>query len=81
MKESGIYFPAVLSKSEFLCFLLAGMYHMFLLIKDGFFHITNLALAKIETGIKILCAVDLKFYWSHFFDQIKHSFFFRQTSH
>uniref|UniRef100_A0A671UD79 Kinetochore associated 1 n=1 Tax=Sparus aurata TaxID=8175 RepID=A0A671UD79_SPAAU len=29
-----------------------GMYHVFLLVKDGFFHITNLALAKIETGIK-----------------------------
>nr|XP_020458071.1 kinetochore-associated protein 1 [Monopterus albus] len=29
-----------------------GMYHVFLLIKDGFFHITNLALAKIETAIK-----------------------------
>ncbi|XP_044228411.1 kinetochore-associated protein 1 isoform X2 [Thunnus albacares] len=29
-----------------------GMYHMFLLIKDGFFHITNLALAKIETAIE-----------------------------
>uniref|UniRef100_A0A3Q4H4T1 Kinetochore associated 1 n=1 Tax=Neolamprologus brichardi TaxID=32507 RepID=A0A3Q4H4T1_NEOBR len=28
------------------------MYHMFLLIKDGFFHITNLSLAKIESGIK-----------------------------
>uniref|UniRef100_A0A8C4E9R5 Kinetochore associated 1 n=1 Tax=Dicentrarchus labrax TaxID=13489 RepID=A0A8C4E9R5_DICLA len=26
-----------------------GMYHVFLLIKDGFFHITNLALEKIET--------------------------------
>ncbi|KAM3610515.1 uncharacterized protein V6R79_005093 [Siganus canaliculatus] len=30
----------------------SGMYHMFLLIKDGFFHITNLALAKIETAIE-----------------------------
>ncbi|XP_035514108.1 kinetochore-associated protein 1 [Morone saxatilis] len=29
-----------------------GMYHVFLLIKDGFFHITNLALAKIETAIE-----------------------------
>lgn len=29
----------------------SGMYHAFLLIKDGFFHITNLALAKIETAI------------------------------
>lgn len=47
-------------------FLSAGMYHVFLLIKDGFFHITNLALAKIETGLKILCAVDLKFCCSHF---------------
>lgn len=35
-----------------VCLLLAGMYHMFLLIKDGFFHITNLSLAKIESGIK-----------------------------
>nr|XP_019956518.1 PREDICTED: kinetochore-associated protein 1 isoform X3 [Paralichthys olivaceus] len=30
----------------------SGMYHVFLLIKDGFFHITNLALAKIETAIE-----------------------------
>ncbi|XP_026199732.1 kinetochore-associated protein 1 isoform X2 [Anabas testudineus] len=29
-----------------------GMYHVFLLIQDGFFHITNLALAKIETAIE-----------------------------
>uniref|UniRef100_A0A3Q3MU59 Kinetochore associated 1 n=1 Tax=Mastacembelus armatus TaxID=205130 RepID=A0A3Q3MU59_9TELE len=29
-----------------------GQYHVFLLIKDGFFHITNLALAKIETAIE-----------------------------
>ncbi|XP_078106919.1 kinetochore-associated protein 1 isoform X1 [Sander vitreus] len=29
-----------------------GMYHVFLLIKDGFFHITNLALGKIETAIE-----------------------------
>ncbi|XP_035809725.2 kinetochore-associated protein 1 isoform X1 [Amphiprion ocellaris] len=29
-----------------------GMYHTFLLTKDGFFHITNLALAKIETAIE-----------------------------
>ncbi|XP_017269121.1 kinetochore-associated protein 1 [Kryptolebias marmoratus] len=29
-----------------------GMYHMFLLIKDGFFHISNLILAKIETAIE-----------------------------
>ncbi|XP_056274414.1 kinetochore-associated protein 1 isoform X3 [Pseudoliparis swirei] len=29
-----------------------GMYHVFLLIEDGFFHITNLALAKIETAIE-----------------------------
>ncbi|KAM6931090.1 kinetochore-associated protein 1 [Xenentodon cancila] len=29
-----------------------GMYNVFLLIKDGFFHITNLALAKIETAIE-----------------------------
>ncbi|XP_035763263.1 kinetochore-associated protein 1 [Neolamprologus brichardi] len=30
----------------------SGMYHMFLLIKDGFFHITNLSLAKIESAIE-----------------------------
>ena len=30
----------------------AGIYHVFLLIKDGFFHITNLALVKIQTGKK-----------------------------
>ncbi|KAM9858247.1 kinetochore-associated protein 1 [Aulostomus maculatus] len=30
----------------------SGMYHVFLLIKDGFFHITNLYLAKIETAIE-----------------------------
>lgn len=28
-----------------------GKYHLFLLVKDGFFHITNLALAKMETAI------------------------------
>ncbi|XP_056145204.1 kinetochore-associated protein 1 [Lampris incognitus] len=28
-----------------------GMYHVFLLIKDGFYHITNLALEKIKTAI------------------------------
>uniref|UniRef100_UPI003AAA84F6 kinetochore-associated protein 1 n=1 Tax=Centroberyx gerrardi TaxID=166262 RepID=UPI003AAA84F6 len=28
-----------------------GRYHVFLLIKDGFFHITNLALVKIQTAI------------------------------
>ena len=48
------------------------MYHVFLLIKDGFFHITNLALAKIEKGIKILGTVGLQFSWSHLiFDLIK----------
>ncbi|XP_068167481.1 kinetochore-associated protein 1 [Antennarius striatus] len=31
-----------------------GMYHMFLLIKDGFFHITNFALAKIEKAMEIM---------------------------
>nr|XP_040052202.1 kinetochore-associated protein 1 [Gasterosteus aculeatus aculeatus] len=31
---------------------LLGTYHVFLLVKDGFFHITNLALAKIETAIE-----------------------------
>ncbi|XP_033947948.1 kinetochore-associated protein 1 [Pseudochaenichthys georgianus] len=29
-----------------------GIYHVFLLIEDGFFHISNLALAKIETAIE-----------------------------
>ncbi|XP_047447768.1 kinetochore-associated protein 1 [Mugil cephalus] len=29
-----------------------GVYHVFLLVKDGFFHITNLDLAKIETAIE-----------------------------
>ncbi|KAG7223406.1 hypothetical protein INR49_015509 [Caranx melampygus] len=29
-----------------------GLYHVFLLINDGFFHITNLDLAKIETAIE-----------------------------
>ncbi|XP_029017996.1 kinetochore-associated protein 1 isoform X2 [Betta splendens] len=28
-----------------------GMYHVFLLLQNGFFHVTNLALAKIETAI------------------------------
>ncbi|MEQ2307623.1 hypothetical protein AMECASPLE_020196, partial [Ameca splendens] len=28
----------------------SGMYHVFLLIKNGFFHISNLALTKIETA-------------------------------
>uniref|UniRef100_A0A3B3VKC0 Kinetochore associated 1 n=1 Tax=Poecilia latipinna TaxID=48699 RepID=A0A3B3VKC0_9TELE len=41
-------------KSQIL-FLVTGMYHVFLLIKDGFFHISNLALTKIETGIEYLC--------------------------
>lgn len=27
---------------------------MFLIVKDGFFHIKNLDLAKIETGMKII---------------------------
>uniref|UniRef100_A0A7N8Y9L5 Kinetochore associated 1 n=1 Tax=Mastacembelus armatus TaxID=205130 RepID=A0A7N8Y9L5_9TELE len=35
-----------------------GQYHVFLLIKDGFFHITNLALAKIETGVKKMVVVE-----------------------
>lgn len=55
------------------------MYHVFLLIKDGFFHITNLALAKIETGIKTACVVDLKFYWRHCVDHIKHLFFYQHS--
>uniref|UniRef100_A0A3Q4H507 Kinetochore associated 1 n=1 Tax=Neolamprologus brichardi TaxID=32507 RepID=A0A3Q4H507_NEOBR len=36
------------------------MYHMFLLIKDGFFHITNLSLAKIESGIKTCVSDDFR---------------------
>lgn len=60
--------------------LLTGMYHVFLLIKDGFFHITNLALAKIETGIKTSRAADLKFSLRHCVDQIKHQFFFVNTA-
>lgn len=31
-------------------FLSTENYHVFLLVKDGFFHISNLALAKIQTG-------------------------------
>lgn len=57
------------------CFLLTGMYHVFLLIKDGFFHITNLALGKIETGSKIAYAVNLMFCWSHCVDRVKYSLF------
>ncbi|XP_069555465.1 kinetochore-associated protein 1 [Brachyistius frenatus] len=38
----------------------SGMYHVFLLIKDGFFHITNLALAKIETAVEKMDMVALK---------------------
>lgn len=46
------------------CFFPTGMYHVFLMVKDGFFHITNLALTKIETGmsLKLSCPVDLYFY-------------------
>ncbi|KAF7661602.1 hypothetical protein LDENG_00258100 [Lucifuga dentata] len=32
----------------------SGMYHVFLLVKDGFFHISNLALAKLGTAIEEL---------------------------
>ncbi|CAG5923423.1 unnamed protein product [Menidia menidia] len=32
----------------------SGMHHVFLLIKDGFFHITNLALGKIKTAIETM---------------------------
>uniref|UniRef100_A0A3Q3BL23 Kinetochore associated 1 n=1 Tax=Kryptolebias marmoratus TaxID=37003 RepID=A0A3Q3BL23_KRYMA len=39
--------------------LTSRMYHMFLLIKDGFFHISNLILAKIETGIHVFCLQSL----------------------
>lgn len=35
---------------------------MFLIVKDGFFHIKNLDLAKIETGRKIYYVVNVFFY-------------------
>ncbi|XP_067376658.1 kinetochore-associated protein 1 isoform X2 [Channa argus] len=37
-----------------------GMHHLFILIKDGFFHITNLALAKIKSAIEELDVGALK---------------------
>lgn len=49
--------------------LSAGMYHVFLVVKEGFFHITNLALAKIEEGmsLRVSCMVefDIYFYLFH----------------
>lgn len=47
-------FYIIFLKPDFLLvwFFFIGMYHMFLLVEDGFFHITNLALAKIKTGNK-----------------------------
>uniref|UniRef100_A0A3P9QBQ0 Kinetochore associated 1 n=1 Tax=Poecilia reticulata TaxID=8081 RepID=A0A3P9QBQ0_POERE len=56
-------------KSQIL-FLVTGMYHVFLLIKDGFFHISNLALTKIETGIEYLCWIIYSVYLEPLF---KHS--------
>ncbi|KAJ3604724.1 hypothetical protein NHX12_029463 [Muraenolepis orangiensis] len=38
----------------------SGMYHVFLLIDNGFFHITNLALVKIQTAIDKLDLETLK---------------------
>lgn len=37
-----------------------GLYHGFLLVRDGFFHITNLALAKIDTAISEMDVAALK---------------------
>lgn len=47
----------------------AGMYHVFLVVKEGFFHITNLALAKIEEGmsLRVSCMVDLDFFFFSIF--------------
>lgn len=47
----------------------AGMYHVFLVVKEGFFHITNLALAKIEEGmsLRVSCMVDLDISFLCFF--------------
>lgn len=38
-----------------------GIHHVFLVVKEGFFHITNLALAKIEDGMnpRVSCVVNL----------------------
>uniref|UniRef100_A0A7N6AI84 Kinetochore associated 1 n=1 Tax=Anabas testudineus TaxID=64144 RepID=A0A7N6AI84_ANATE len=48
-----VYYLVVMSNYiHTFFFLYIGMYHVFLLIQDGFFHITNLALAKIETAIE-----------------------------
>ncbi|XP_024131370.1 kinetochore-associated protein 1 [Oryzias melastigma] len=38
----------------------SGTYHVFLLIKNGFFHITNLSLAKIEAAIERMDVEALK---------------------
>ncbi|XP_010774039.1 kinetochore-associated protein 1-like, partial [Notothenia coriiceps] len=37
-----------------------GIYHVFLLIEDGFFHISNLALAEIETAMEKMDMGSLK---------------------
>ncbi|XP_020511565.2 kinetochore-associated protein 1 [Labrus bergylta] len=37
-----------------------GIYNVFLLVKDGFFHISNLALAKIETAVEKMDVGSLK---------------------
>lgn len=59
-------------------FILTGMYHVFLVVKDGFFHIKNLALSKIETGMNIQCTVDLQSHHSYYIFQPKiniHSYY------
>uniref|UniRef100_A0A3P9A5V4 Kinetochore associated 1 n=1 Tax=Esox lucius TaxID=8010 RepID=A0A3P9A5V4_ESOLU len=41
-----------------------GMYHLLLLTQDGFFHITNLALEKIQTGIApVKLGFQILFFW------------------
>ncbi|XP_037536314.1 kinetochore-associated protein 1 [Nematolebias whitei] len=37
-----------------------GIYHVFLLVKDGFFHISNLVLSKMETAMEKMDASTLK---------------------
>lgn len=57
------------------------MHHVFLLVKDGFFHITNLALAKLETGNETSFSAATEFCCIHFVDHIKESFSSRHCSH
>uniref|UniRef100_A0AAQ4PH06 Kinetochore associated 1 n=1 Tax=Gasterosteus aculeatus aculeatus TaxID=481459 RepID=A0AAQ4PH06_GASAC len=52
-----VYVVSPIPPMYFVYVLFTGTYHVFLLVKDGFFHITNLALAKIETGIQPSCAI------------------------